>query len=60
MTTADWTAVGRRLAVRRAAHRPPWRGRKAGHGSILAPLAATVAVAVEVNPLLSVTVTVTV
>jgi CHAD domain-containing protein len=40
--TAYRTAIGRRLAVRRPAHRPPWRGRKA-HGSIVAPLAATVA-----------------
>jgi CHAD domain-containing protein len=37
------TAIRRRLAVRRAADRPPAGGRKAGHGSIVAPLAATVA-----------------
>jgi len=43
MTTADWTAVGRRLAVRRAANRPPWRGWKASHGSILAPVVVSIA-----------------
>src|SRR5271167_1342555 len=43
MTTADRTAVGRRLAVRRTANRPPRRRRKGRHGSILAPLAATLA-----------------
>jgi hypothetical protein len=43
MTATDWTAVGRRLSVRRATNRPPWRGREASHGSILAPLALTVA-----------------
>jgi len=46
MTTTDRTAIRRRLAVRRTAHRPPWRGRKAGHGSIVAPLAATIAATV--------------
>src|SRR5262249_5492617 len=43
MTATDWTAVGRRLSVRRATNRPPRRGREASHGSILAPLALTVA-----------------
>jgi CHAD domain-containing protein len=43
MMTTERTAIRRRLAVRRTAHRPPWRGRKAGHGSIVAPLAATLA-----------------
>ena len=49
MMTANWTAVRRRLAVRRTAHRPPWGGRQAGHGSIVAPLAATVAATVAVG-----------
>src|ERR1700677_1518818 len=47
--TADWAAVRRRLAVRRTAHRPPWRGRQVGHGSIVAPLAATLAASVAVG-----------
>ncbi len=46
MMTTERTAIGRRLAVRRRAHRPPWRGRQAGHRSIVAPFAATVAVTV--------------
>src|SRR5450759_2199453 len=37
------TAIRRRLAVRRAADRPPASGRKTGHGSIVAPLTATIA-----------------
>src|SRR2546430_10477166 len=37
------TAIGRRLAVRRTSHTPPWRGRQVSHGSIVAPLAASVA-----------------
>ncbi len=41
--TTDRTAIRRRLAVRRTAHRPPWRGRKAWHRSIVAPLGATLA-----------------
>ena len=43
---ANWTAIRRRLAVRRTAYRPPWSGRQAGHGSIVAPLAATLAASV--------------
>jgi len=43
MTTTERTAIRRRLAIRRTAHRPPWGGRRAGHGSIVAPLAATIA-----------------
>src|ERR1700678_1407859 len=45
----DWTAVRRRLAVRRGTHRPP-RGRRQGgrHGSIVAPLTATIAASVAV------------
>src|SRR6478735_7296873 len=54
--TTDRTATRRRLAIRRTAHRPPWGARKAGHRSIVAPLAtgfaasfaATVAVGVGV------------
>jgi CHAD domain-containing protein len=44
--TTEWTAIRRGLAVRREAHRPPWRGRQAGHRSIVAPFAATIAVTV--------------
>jgi CHAD domain-containing protein len=44
--TTERTAIRRGLAVRRRAHRPPWRGRQAGHRSIVAPFAATVAVTV--------------
>ncbi len=43
LMTTDRTAIRRRLAVRRTAHGPPWGGRKAGHGSIVAPLAVSVA-----------------
>jgi CHAD domain len=43
------TAIRRRLAVGRAAHRPPWGGWKASHRSIVAPLAATVAASVAVG-----------
>ena len=43
MITTNRTAIRRRLAVRRAANRPPWGGRKSGHRSIVAPLAATFA-----------------
>jgi CHAD domain-containing protein len=42
MMTTDRTAIRRRLAVRRTAHRPPWGGWKLRHGSIVASLAATV------------------
>ncbi len=50
MMTTEWTAIRRRLAVRRTAHRPPWSGRKSsGHGSIVAPLAATLAATVAVG-----------
>lgn len=48
--TTDRTAIRRRLAVRRRAHRPPWGGRKSpGHRSILAPIAATLAATVAVG-----------
>jgi hypothetical protein len=43
MMTTKRTAIRRRLAIRRTAHRPPWSGRKLGHGSIVAPLTATLA-----------------
>jgi CHAD domain-containing protein len=36
------TAIGRRLTVRSTSHAPPWRGRQVFHGSIVAPLAASV------------------
>jgi CHAD domain-containing protein len=43
MMTTERTSIRRRLAVRRTAHGPPWGRRKAGHSSIVAPLAATLA-----------------
>jgi CHAD domain-containing protein len=43
MLTTKRTAIRRRLAVRRATHGPPWSGWKAGHRTIVAPLATTVA-----------------
>ena len=43
MLTTTRTAIRRRLAVRRATHGPPWSGWKAGHRTIVAPLARTVA-----------------
>jgi CHAD domain-containing protein len=49
MMRTEWTAIRRRLSIRRTAHGPPWGGRKAGHGSIVAPLAATVAATVAVG-----------
>jgi CHAD domain-containing protein len=48
--TTDRTAIRRRLAVRRTAHRPPWGGGKArGHRSIVAPLAGALAASVAVG-----------
>src|SRR5271157_4951354 len=47
--TTDRTAIRRRLAVRRTPYRPPWGARKAGHRSIVAPLAATLAATVAVG-----------
>jgi hypothetical protein len=41
--TTKRTAIRGRLAVRRAANRPPWGRRKLGHGAIVAPLTATIA-----------------
>jgi CHAD domain-containing protein len=49
MMAANWTAVRRRLAIRRTAHRPPLGARQAGHDSILAPLAATIAATAAVG-----------
>jgi CHAD domain-containing protein len=49
MMTTDRTTIGRGLAIRRRAHRPPARAFKAAHRSILAPLAATVAATVLVG-----------
>jgi CHAD domain-containing protein len=47
--TTDRTSIRRRLAIRGRAHRPPRGVRKAGHGLIVAPLAATVAATVAVG-----------
>jgi CHAD domain-containing protein len=49
MMTTERTAIRRRLAIRRTAYRPPWGARKVGHGSIVAPLAATLAATVAVG-----------
>ena len=49
MLTTDRTTIRRRLTIGRTAHRPPWGGRNAGHRSILAPLAATIAATVAVG-----------
>jgi CHAD domain-containing protein len=48
------TAIRRGLAVRRAANRPPRRGRKVEHGSIVAPLAATFAATLAATALVRV------
>jgi CHAD domain-containing protein len=47
--TTDRTSIRRRLAIRGRSHRPPRGALKAGHDSILAPLAATVAATVAVG-----------
>ena len=52
MMTTDRTPISRRLAIRRRAHRPPAGAWKAAHGSILAPLAATLAATVIVGVVL--------
>lgn len=49
MMTTERTAIRRRLAIGRRAHRPPRGVWKAGHGSIVAPLAATVAATVALG-----------
>lgn len=49
MMSTERTAIRRRLAIRRTAYRPPWGVRKAGHSSIVAPLAATLAATVAVG-----------
>jgi hypothetical protein len=49
MMTTKRTAIRRRLAIRRTAHRPPWSGRKLGHTSIVAPLTATLAATVALG-----------
>ncbi len=46
MTTTQWTAIRRGLAVRRTPHGPPRRGRQPRHGSIVAPLAASLVLGV--------------
>ncbi len=47
--TTNRTAIRRRLAIRSWTHRPPWGVRKAGHGSIVAPLSAGIAATVAVS-----------
>ena len=47
--TTNRTAIRRRLAIGRTAHRPPRGGWKAGHRSIVAPLAATVAASIALG-----------
>jgi len=49
MMTTQRTAIRRRLSIRRTAHRPPAGGRRAGHTSIVAPLAATLAATVALG-----------
>jgi CHAD domain-containing protein len=49
MLTTDRTSIRRRLAIRGTAHTPPWSRRKAGHRSIVAPLAATIAAALALR-----------
>ncbi len=49
MMTTKRTAIRRRLAIGRTAHGPPWGGRKVGHGSIVAPLSATVAASLAIG-----------
>jgi hypothetical protein len=44
--TTNRTAIRRRLAIRGRTNRPPWGARKAGHGSIVAPLGAGIAATV--------------
>jgi CHAD domain-containing protein len=47
--TTNRTPIRRRLAVGRTAHSPPSRGRKAGHRSIVPPLAVTLATALALR-----------
>jgi hypothetical protein len=49
MTTTKRTTIRRRLAIGGAPYRPPWGGRKRGHGAIVAPLAATLAATAAVG-----------
>jgi hypothetical protein len=49
MMSTKRTAIRRRLSIRRTAYRPPWGGRKLGHDSIVAPLAAALAATVAVG-----------
>jgi CHAD domain-containing protein len=49
MMSTKRTSIRRRLTIRRTAYGPPWGARKAGHGSIVAPLAATLAATVAVG-----------
>jgi CHAD domain-containing protein len=47
--TTNRTSIRRRLTVGRTAHAPPWGRRKAGHRSIVPPLAATIAATLAVR-----------
>jgi CHAD domain-containing protein len=49
MMTTKRTAIRRRLPIRRSANRPPWGARQGRHGSIVAPLAATLAASLAVG-----------
>ena len=49
MLRADRTAIGRRLAIGRASHGPPWRRRKPVHRPIVAPLTATLAASAAIG-----------
>jgi CHAD domain-containing protein len=49
MMTTKRTAIRRRLSIRRTADGPPWSGRKPGHGSIVAPLTATLAATIALG-----------
>jgi CHAD domain-containing protein len=49
MMSTKRTSIRRRLTIRRTAYGPPWGARKAGHNSIVAPLAATLAATVAVG-----------
>jgi CHAD domain-containing protein len=53
MATTQWTAIRRGLLVRRPSHAPPWRTRQPRHGSILAPVVASVVVGVAATAALS-------
>jgi CHAD domain-containing protein len=52
MTTTQWTAIRRGLAVRRTSHAPPRGGRQPRHRSIVAPLAASLVVGIAATAVL--------